>query len=257
MINLHELNVFVEAALAQNFSVAARRLYLSQPAVSLHIRQSREAAGDRIIPPQWAHDPAQRRGRVSAAHGARRAATWQAHRRNDVGPAGRDDRRISPSHAARLVGKYVLPRLVAGFRRCYPAGARTVNVTSRRSAIEWLLADRARARRSGRAAANHAEAGLRAVGARQHCPDRGRPIIPGPMAGSSPRGPVRRAVSSCARAPPGAYEVLAEGLASHGLDIEQLRTVLTLANAEAIEMSVEAGIGVAFVSRLAGRVVSR
>ena len=37
MINLHELNVFVEAALAQNFSVAARRLYLSQPAVSLHI----------------------------------------------------------------------------------------------------------------------------------------------------------------------------------------------------------------------------
>ncbi|MCX6030552.1 MAG: LysR family transcriptional regulator [Chloroflexi bacterium] len=31
MLNLHELNVFIEAAQAQNFSVAARRLYLSRP----------------------------------------------------------------------------------------------------------------------------------------------------------------------------------------------------------------------------------
>jgi DNA-binding transcriptional LysR family regulator len=49
----------------------------------------------------------------------------------------------------------------------------------------------------------------------------------------------------------GAYEVLAAGLARHGVDIAQLQTVLTLTNAEAIEVSVEAGIGVAFVSRLA------
>jgi DNA-binding transcriptional LysR family regulator len=45
--------------------------------------------------------------------------------------------------------------------------------------------------------------------------------------------------------------VVAEALTAHGLDIGQLQTVLTLANAEAIEMSVEAGIGAAFVSRLA------
>ncbi len=49
----------------------------------------------------------------------------------------------------------------------------------------------------------------------------------------------------------GTYEVLCEGLARHGLHVEQLQVVLTLANAEAIEMSVEAGIGVAFVSKLA------
>lgn len=49
----------------------------------------------------------------------------------------------------------------------------------------------------------------------------------------------------------GTHEVLAEGLTAHGLDISQLQSVLTLANAEAIEMSVEAGIGMAFVSRMA------
>ncbi|MGC8782631.1 MAG: LysR family transcriptional regulator, partial [Anaerolineae bacterium] len=45
MLNLHELNVFVEAAQAENFSVAARRLFLSQPAVSLHIRNLEQQFG--------------------------------------------------------------------------------------------------------------------------------------------------------------------------------------------------------------------
>ena len=49
----------------------------------------------------------------------------------------------------------------------------------------------------------------------------------------------------------GTYEVVAEGLAAHGLNISQLQSVLSLANAEAIEMSVEAGIGAAFISRMA------
>jgi DNA-binding transcriptional LysR family regulator len=49
----------------------------------------------------------------------------------------------------------------------------------------------------------------------------------------------------------GTYEVVAEGLAAHGLNISQLQSVLSLANSEAIEMSVEAGIGAAFISRMA------
>ena len=49
----------------------------------------------------------------------------------------------------------------------------------------------------------------------------------------------------------GTYDVLAEGLSAQGFSIDELPVVLTLANAEAIEMSVEAGIGAAFVSKLA------
>jgi DNA-binding transcriptional LysR family regulator len=49
----------------------------------------------------------------------------------------------------------------------------------------------------------------------------------------------------------GTYDVLVKGLTACGLSVDELQVVLTLANAEAIEMSVEAGIGVAFVSRLA------
>ena len=49
----------------------------------------------------------------------------------------------------------------------------------------------------------------------------------------------------------GVYEVLADGLARQGLNVDNLQTVLTLASAEALEVSVEAGIGVAFVSKMA------
>jgi DNA-binding transcriptional LysR family regulator len=38
MLNVYELNVFLHAAETQNFSEAARRLHLSQPAVSLNIK---------------------------------------------------------------------------------------------------------------------------------------------------------------------------------------------------------------------------
>ena len=45
MLNMHELNVFVEAALTENFSLAAHRLYLSQPAVSLQVRNLEKQLG--------------------------------------------------------------------------------------------------------------------------------------------------------------------------------------------------------------------
>ena len=45
--------------------------------------------------------------------------------------------------------------------------------------------------------------------------------------------------------------MLASALVCHGINIADLQTVLTLASTEATEMSVEAGIGIAFISRLA------
>jgi len=51
--------------------------------------------------------------------------------------------------------------------------------------------------------------------------------------------------------PAGTRRVLEDGLAEHGLSINQLRTVMTLGNSEAIRMAVQERIGVAFVSHLA------
>jgi DNA-binding transcriptional LysR family regulator len=51
----------------------------------------------------------------------------------------------------------------------------------------------------------------------------------------------------------GTYEVASRGLAELGIPIEQLNTILTLGNAEAIALAVEEGLGVGFVSRIVVR----
>jgi DNA-binding transcriptional LysR family regulator len=48
----------------------------------------------------------------------------------------------------------------------------------------------------------------------------------------------------------GTCEVLFDSLKAHGITIDSMNTVMELGNAEAVEMAVERGIGIAFVSEL-------
>lgn len=248
MINLHELNVFVEAALAQNFSVAARRLYLSQPAVSLHIGNLEKQLGLELFHRNGRTIQLSDAGRIllpmaldALRHGKHIEETMSGLRGVMIGELG--------IACSTTVGKYVLPRLVAGFRRCYPRVRVTMNLTSRKSAFELVLANRAELAVVS-ARASHSELAYEPlardnivliVGADHPWAD-GRTVMPVDLLAE----PFILRESTA-----GAYGVVAEGLARHGLDIDQLQTVLSLASTEAIEMSVEAGIGIAFVSRMA------
>lgn len=248
MINLHELHVFVEAALAQNFSVAARRLYLSQPAVSLHIANLERQLGMELFHRNGRTIQLSDAGRVllPIAQDALRQVRQIEEKMSSLKGVIVGELSIACS---TTVGKYILPRIVAGFRRSYPQVHVTINVTSRRSAIDWLLTGRAeiavvsaRLDHAELVSAPFTEDRIVLIVAADHPWADGRTVEPADLL-SQPF--ITREISA------GTYEVLAEGLAANSVDIGQLKTVLTLANAEAIEMSVEAGIGVAFVSQLA------
>jgi LysR family transcriptional regulator, low CO2-responsive transcriptional regulator len=248
VINLHELNVFVEAALAQNFSVAARRLYLSQPAVSLHIGNLEKQLGLELFHRNGRTIQLSDAGRVllpmaqeALRHGKHIEETMSSLRGVMIGELA-----IVSSTTA---GKYLLPQVVAGFRRCYPEVRVSMSVTSRRSAIEGLLAGRAelavvsaRVPHAELTYESFAQDNIVLIVPANHPWADGRTVQPEDLMSQPFVGREKTA---------GAYEVLAAGLGQHGLDIDQLKTVLTLANAEAIEMSVESGIGVAFVSKVA------
>jgi LysR family transcriptional regulator, low CO2-responsive transcriptional regulator len=248
VINLHELNVFVEAALAQNFSVAARRLYLSQPAVSLHIGNLEKQLGLELF---------HRNGRTIQLSDAGQVLLPMAQE------ALRQGRQIEETMSSlrgvmigelsiacsTTVGKYLLPQTVAGFRTCYPAVRVSINITSKRSAVDALIAGRAdlavvsaRMLDGQLTFERFAQDEIVLIVNAMHRWADGRTVQPRDLL-TEPF--VGRETSA------GAYEVLAAGLTRHGLEIEQLQTVLTLASAEAMEMSVEAGVGIAFVSRLA------
>lgn len=250
MLNLHDIHVFVEAALAQNFSVAARRLYLSQPAVSLHINHLEKQLGMELFRRQGRSISLSDAGRVllPMAQEMLRQAKHIEETMWSLKGVMIGELSIACSTTA---GKYILPRLVAGFRRRYPDVRVAVNVMSRRAAIEWLLAGRAELAVVS-AKPSHGELEFEPF-----LEDQVVLIVPA----NHPWADGRTVVPEDLYAEPfilrepmaGTHEVLSEGLATHGLDISQLQSVLTLANAEAIEMSVEAGIGIAFVSRIAAK----
>lgn len=248
MLNFHELNVFVEAAQAENFSVAARRLYLSQPAVSLHVRNLEQQFGAELFQRNGRNITLSEAGKVLlplAQHILRDAKRLEE---TMAGLQGKVIGRLAIA-CSTTVGKYVLPRLVAGFRARYPDVAVEINVMSRRAAIERLLESRAEIAVVS-ARLNHHDLEFA-----EFLTDEVVLIVPPdhPWAIGRPVQPqeLRTVPFIMREAAAGTYEVLAEGLTAHGLSIEELPVVLTLANAEAIEMSVEAGIGAAFVSRLA------
>lgn len=250
MLNYHELNVFVEAALAQNFSVAARRLYLSQPAVSLQIGNLEKQLGIELFHRSGRSIQLSEAGKVLLP--LAQEALRQVKRIEETmwGLKGILIGEL-PVACSTTVGKYILPRLVAGFRRQHPNVRVTINVMSRRAAIEWLLTGRAeiavvsnKPAQSDIEQASFLEDTVVLLVPADHPWADGRTVTPAELL--TQPFVLREATA-------GTYEVVAEGLQAHGLNVSQLQTVLTLANTEAIEMSVEEGIGIAFVSRLAAK----
>jgi DNA-binding transcriptional LysR family regulator len=248
MLNTHELNVFIEAALAQNFSVAARRLFLSQPAVSLHISNLEKHLGLELFRRNGRSIQLSEAGRVLLPLAQEAVRQMKQIEETMCGLKGVMIGELSVA-CSTAVGKYVLPRLVAGLRRLHPDVRVAVNVMNPRTAIEWLLGGRADVAVIS-ARLNHGaeleyerflDDQVVLIVPPDHAWADGRVVTPEDLLN----------VPFILREPTaGTYEVLAEGLNAHRLDISQLHVALTLASAEAIEMSVEAGIGAAFVSRL-------
>lgn len=248
MLPLESLHVFVVAAELENFSRAARRLHLSQPAVSQHIQTLEKRLGVQLFERNG------RRVRLSAA-----GETLLPLAR-DLIRASKQLEEVAFTLSGEVVGhlivgcsttsgKYVLPPLLAKFRRKYPLVKGTVKVGLREQVIEWLQTgdvDLAiiseRINRSG-------------IHYRQFFEDEIVLIVPAnhPWAERGRVSPealyeeqfIMREPSS------GTYMAVVEALDQVGIDVERLERVLTLGNSEAIIMAVEEGIGLGFVPRVA------
>lgn len=248
MFSLHELEVFLNAAELESFSEAARRLHISQPAVSqaigslerhfaidLFLRHGRSV---RLTDAGQALKPMARELLASARRLNETMASLQGEVIGEIN--------IGCSTAS---GKYLLPGLIARFRDRFPQVRINVLVTSRNSVIQKLLSGQVALGVSSRriehrdleyqdfftddviliAPSNHPWANYRQV-----YPD---DLLDEPL--------ILREESS------GTRDVLLQGLLQCDISPDMLNVAMVLGNAEAIEMAVEEGIGVAFVSRLA------
>ncbi len=248
MLSLDSLHVFVVAAETENFSRAARRLHMSQPAVSQHIQALEKHLGVSLFERHG------RRIRLSPEGETLLPLARELLR------AGKHMEEVAFTLSGKIVGhlvvgcsttsgKYVLPRLLAMYRQKYPLVKVTVRVAPREQVVEWLLSGEvdmgimsARLQRRRLHYRRFFEDEIVLV-VPVHHPWAERPSIT-PQELYQERYVMREPTS-------GTYMAVKEALDLVGMDVEQLETVLTLGNSEAVIMAVEEGIGLGFVSRMA------
>ncbi len=248
MIGAHELEVFLTAAEEENFSVAARKLHISQPAVSFQVQSLEEHL------------------KVELFHRTgKRIALTEAGR--DLIPMAREMVNLSARIEETMClqqglvkghvqiacstspGKYVLPHLIGAFRKHYPEVQFTVQVMSREAVEEKLLAQ-------------EVHIGVLSLSSKQkelEC----WPFFDDELVlivGTTHSWATREAITPSElkdvdwilrEGGAATRQLIASTLAEQGLSADDLKVGMELGSVEAVEEAVEAGHGVSFVSRIA------
>ncbi|MBI4791141.1 MAG: LysR family transcriptional regulator [Chloroflexi bacterium] len=250
MIEVHELEIFVAAAEEENFSAAARRLRLSQPAISFQVQALEQRLKVSLF---------QRTGRRIALSEAGRDLLPMA--RELIGLSARIEETMCAQQGVvkgRLnigcstsPGKYVLPHLIGAFRQQYPDVQFTVEVMDRQSVEEKLLTRQIQLGVLGLCSKSKEleccplfmDELVLIVGANHPWATRALVTIPDLRAADW----ILREGGAATR------QLVQSHLAEQGLDGADLRVAMELGSAEGVEAAVEAGHGVSFVSRVAVR----
>lgn len=247
MLDTHQLRVFLAAAETLNFSQAAKRLHMSQPSVTQHIRNlethfemplfiragrrlSLTEAGVSLLP--MARDLV-----LAAIRADEMMDTLKQEVHGNLWIA-----------CTTTPGKYILPSLMADFLKKHPKVEATISVTNRNDAMRYL---------------NEGKAHIMVTSVFNYHPDielhkfLTEPLVlivpnnhPWTKRESINLDELRKANVILREPTAGAYMVLRDGLAEKGFDIGDLHRVLTLGNSEAIAFAVQEGVGVGFVSML-------
>lgn len=248
MLDWHDLQVFVVAAELENFSAAAQELHLSQPAITQRIRSLEKQLGVKLFERQG------RRVQLSES------GAYLLPLAKDL--LRRSNRMEEMMHSLRgevvghltiacstTTGKYLLPPLMARFCEQYPAVQATVRVGSRNRVLELLATGVAQL------AFTSAITPRREVRYHHFVNDEVVLIAPSThpwarLPGIPPEALLQERII-LREAESGTYQAMEQGLARHDISVDELNTVMTLGNSEAIILAVEEGIGVGFVPKLA------
>ena len=248
MLDWHNLQVFVVAAEVENFSMAAQELNLSQPAVTQRIRALERQLGVKLFERQG------RRVHLSEAGAFLLPMAKDLLRRsNRLEEVMQSLRGEVVGHlvvgCSTTTGKYLLPPLMARFIDRYPGVQATVRVGSRNRVLELLTA------REVNLAFTSAMIPRREVRYHRFVDDEVVLIVPSrhPWTQRKEVEPVELLQERLILREPqsGTYQAMERALARHDISVDELQTIMTLGNSEAIILAVEEGIGVGFVPKLA------
>lgn len=250
MLELYELNVFVQAAETMSFTAAAHRLHISQPAVSMQISNLEKRLNTQLF------DRAGRNIRRTEASDvllplAREILNYATTIEDAMASLHSELSGHLQIGCSTSGGRYVLPHLIARFRQLHPKVRVTVGICTPEGAIEQVCEGRVHL------AILSSETSCRDVEFRPFFEDQVVLIVPRnhPWAGEESVSPAQLVNQPfiLREETSGTRRVMQLGLLDHNVRIADLDTVMELGSAEAIVTAVEAEIGVAYISRLVAR----
>lgn len=247
MVELSTLRVFLIAAEEKNFSQAAKRLHMSQSAVSQNIQSIEREYGVELFLRRGRSVELSEAGQsiLPQVREVLRAARLLEDSLQEVNKQVGGELLIGCSTSA---GKYLLPALLGSFQKEYPAVQPRVKILGREGVYERVL-NQVIPMGVASKLFEH-----RDIECQPLFDDRIILIVPihHPWAGYGralpddlPDQPIimREEMS-------GTCETVLQGLKSYSITPDMLNVAMELGNPEAIEMAVERGVGIAFVSEM-------
>lgn len=247
MVELSNLRVFLVAAEEMNFSKAAKRLHMSQSAVSQNIQAMERACGVELFIRGGRSVELSDAGQtiLPMAREVMLAARLLEDGLQEVNHQVGGELLIGCSTSA---GKYLLPTLLAEFRQDYPAVRPRVKVITQEAVVDKLLD---RTLPIGIASRRIEYRDIESV---PLFDDRivliVHPSHPWATYGYAFPPDLLDQPFIMREDTSGTCETVLEGLKPQKITLENFKVVMELGNSEAIEMAVEHGMGIAFVSEM-------
>jgi DNA-binding transcriptional LysR family regulator len=243
------LTVFRIVAERQSFTSAAEVLHISQPAVTAQIKALEESVGTRLFERTNLGARLTRAGERLYTYARDVDELTQAALR-DIGTLNGEERGRLSLGASTTIAQYLLPRLLAGFLAVHPRLDLSVQSANTEQIVAQVLS------RKMDLGLIEGPPGSSDVHLENFTDDEIVLIVPTahPFATTAPT------LADLATEPlllretgSGTRRVVEDALRKAGLSLRALRIVMELDSTEAIKSGVEAGLGIAFVSRWALR----
>ncbi len=248
MLDIHQLNIFVVAAETLNFTQAAQLLHMTQPSVSQHI-QSLERHFDLSLFLRTGRNLELTDAGMALLPLAREAIELSIRTDETMESLKGDIYGHLIVGCSTTPGKYILPHLLTNFHRKHPQVRVTCNVSPQTDALQSLVEGDAHFALFSMEYGNYPD-----IEAVSFLCDPIVLIAPltHPWAQREEIEPEELLDADFIMREPssGTFHTVTESLKQVNISVTELRTLITLGNAEAIALSVQEGLGVGFISEM-------
>ena len=243
------LRVFRAVARHLNFRMAAEELLLTQPAVTQQIKALESELGAALFERAGGHVALTTAGEALLPYAERLAALSDEARGAVAESAGGTAGSLAVG-ASQTIGQYLLPRMIAGFRRAFPLVEVTAIGANTQAVLEALVEHRVQV------GLIEGPALRRDVRVEEFMEDHMVCVVPAghewadeevSVAALQDAAVVQREFGS------GSRRIVEQALEAAGVRLRDLRVGMTADSTEGLLSAVEAGLGVGFVSRWAVR----